>query len=116
VQKWGGFYVDSHSAVQSISSLNISGNQIVNPQYNLHLKAPFKCEDTFVHGYDLAVFNLDFRVFTYPVKKQGISHRNVLMAFFISVSGPELLLLWPKLLVSRLKPKVSIPLHRLRIR
>ena len=43
---------------------------------------------------------------------QLISHVNVLMAFSISVPGPELLLLW----VSKLKQEASIPEHGLSTR
>jgi hypothetical protein len=38
------------------------------------------------------------------------------MIFFTSVFEPELLLLWPKLWVSKLKSKVSIPEHGLNTR
>ena len=40
-------------------------------------------------------------------------HRNVFMTFSISVFGPELLLLQPKLQVSKHKPRVSILKHHL---
>ena len=45
--------------------------------------------------------------------KQAVQYGNVLMTFSISVSGPEQLLLYPELWVSKLMPRVSIPEHRL---
>jgi hypothetical protein len=40
-------------------------------------------------------------------------YRNVFMTFSISIFEPELLLPYPELWVSKHKPRVSIPKHRL---
>ncbi|KUJ10379.1 uncharacterized protein LY89DRAFT_740099 [Mollisia scopiformis] len=45
--------------------------------------------------------------------KQGVQYRNVFMTFSISVFGPEQLLLYPDLWVSKHKPRASIPEHYL---